>query len=654
MQARTLSVPSMRARTQPSTWPAELLALGVILLGAAFMRMFRLGGTGGDLDEGIRGIQLLLMSAGYRPMQDIYSSQGPLLLDVLYPLYRLFGETFAAARLAVGFYSLFGIVGVYWAARILGGPLGGLAAALLMVLSPTYLRNSRQALAEVPALAPAILAVAAALTYQRSGKRRWLLLAGILLGIGLLVKPIVVAAVPAVALAALLGPRRGLRPLAMVGGISAAVVAGVVLATGLSTVMEQMVDFRLKAREVAGWNVRENLGVLRTSLLARDGIGLFALAGAGALAALLRAPRRALPYVAWALAALAILLLYAPLFPKHVVTLVPPVAVLAGAGLGVAWRALRAREWQGSVGMFAIVAPILLYGWSLPEMARMDADFMNLTPSTEGQRFAQSADVAQTITAVTARGDFLVTDHPYLAFLAQRLVPPNLADPSKSRVRARELTGDDIAAAGEVYDARMVILWSDRLRSLGRFKDWLDAEFAPFKVYGRGGDSPRVLYLRRDADWALARRSLAGMIRTPTAIDFGGILRLTGFDLDRRELARHGNVGVTFEWEALGRASVDYHIMTELRGPDGQVWSAEELSLGGRNVGLIDWAPGRWLIQASMFDVPADAPSGEYTLVVGVYDSKAKADLPLTAGDPRLGSSTGPLQRYEVASITVR
>lgn len=654
MQTRTLSVPSMTVRMQPQTWPAETLALGVILVSAAFMRLVRLGSTSGDLDEGIRGIQLLLMSAGYRPVREIYSSQGPLLLDMLYPLYRVFGETLGAARLAVGLYSLVGILGVYWAARVLGGPVGGVAAALLVTLSPTYLRNSRQALAEVPALAPAILAVAAALMYQRSGRRGWLVLSGVLLGVALLVKPIIVAAVPVVALAALLGPSRGLRPMFTVGGIAAAVVAGVVLTTGFSAVMNQMVDFRLKAREVEGWNLRENVALLRSSLLARDGLGLFALAGAGGLAALLCSPRRALPYVVWPLAALAVLLAYAPLFPKHVVTLVPPVAVLAGGGLGLAWQALRRREWQGGLGTFAYVAPLLLYAWSTPAIARHDADFMNLTPSSEGQRFAQTADAAATISAVTARGDFLVTDHPSLAFLAQRLVPPDLADPSKTRVRARELTGNDVVSAGEAYNARMVVLWGDRLRTLKKFTDWLEAEFVPFKVYGRGGESARVLYLRRDADLAQARLGLQGFIGAPSSVDFGGMLRLRGYNLDRQEIARNGNVGVTYEWEGLVRTSVDYHIVTELRGPDGQVWSDEALSLGGRNIGLVDWQPGRWLFQTSTFDVPAEAPPGEYVLVVGVYDSKVKADLPITAGDPRLGSSSEPLHRHEVARVTVR
>src|SRR5262245_7382971 len=112
MQSRTMSVQaSFSVRVSSPTWPAETLLLGALLIVAAFMRLARLSGTSGDLDEGIRGIQLLLMSAGYRPMQEIYSSQGPLLLDMLFPLYRLFGTRLGGAVLAIGVCSLLGMDG---------------------------------------------------------------------------------------------------------------------------------------------------------------------------------------------------------------------------------------------------------------------------------------------------------------------------------------------------------------------------------------------------------------------------------------------------------------------------------------------------------------------------------------------------------------
>jgi hypothetical protein len=350
----------------------------------------------------------------------------------------------------------------------------------------------------------------------------------------------------------------------------------------------------------------------------------------------------------------AVLLWYAPLFPKHAVILIPPVAILAGAGIGRAWSDVRQRRWEGAVGVIALTGGTLFYLWSAPAMASWDARFMNLTPSAEGERFGQSEHASATISALTGRGDFLVTDHPYLAFLAQRLVPPELADPSKTRVRARELTGEEIVTAAEEHQARLVVLWGDRLRTLATFKTWLDQQFLPVKVYGRGGDSARVVYLRKDANQSQARAALQDFVPRQASVDFGGALRLKAYNLDRPELRRNGSVGVTYEWEALTRASVDYHIMTELRGPDGQVWSDEELSLGGRNIGLVDWQPGRWLFQTSVFDLPADAPPGEYGLLVGVYDSRAKANLPITGGDPRLGSLVEPIHRFEIAQITVR
>jgi hypothetical protein len=306
------------------------------------------------------------------------------------------------------------------------------------------------------------------------------------------------------------------------------------------------------------------------------------------------------------------------------------------------------------VGGFGLVAPLLLYVWSLPAIVTLDVGFMNLDPGFEGQRFARSADIAGTIRAISERGDFVVTDEPEHAFLAQRLVPPDLADPSSSRVRARQLTGESIITTAEAYNVRLVSLASDRFRSLRNFHIWLDQRFEPIKVYGRGGDAPQVIYLRNDVDMGQARRSLESFIQTPTAIDFGGTLRLTGYSLDRRELTRNGNVGVTYEWEALTRAGVDYSAITELVGPDGQTWSDEQLSLGGRGVGLDEWTPGRWLFQSSTFDVSATAPAGEYVLRVGIYDSRTKSDLPITAGDPRLGSQQEPIRRFELARIRVQ
>jgi len=294
----------------------------------------------------------------------------------------------------------------------------------------------------------------------------------------------------AIALAALLGPRISIRPVFLVGLISLAVVAAIVMSTGFSTVVDQMIDYRIKSRAVSGWSLTENWRVIRTTLIARDQVGLFALGAAGVLLTLLLRPKLGIPQLGWIAATAGLLAWYAPLFPKHVVIAIPPLVVAAGAGAGLVWQALRVRHVMGMVGGLILAGPVLLYAWSLPAIATLNVGFMNLDPGFEGQRFARTADIASTIAAVTHKGDFIITDEPEQAFHANRLVPPNLADPSTSRVRARELTGDAVVTAAQQYDVKLVALSSDRFRSLRSFRAWLDDRFEPIKVYGRGGDAP--------------------------------------------------------------------------------------------------------------------------------------------------------------------
>jgi hypothetical protein len=65
---------SMRERTLPGSTRAVVVEIALsiaLLLIAVLMRGINLTGFSGDLDEGIRGIQLLLMRAGFRPFEDI-------------------------------------------------------------------------------------------------------------------------------------------------------------------------------------------------------------------------------------------------------------------------------------------------------------------------------------------------------------------------------------------------------------------------------------------------------------------------------------------------------------------------------------------------------------------------------------------------------
>ena len=100
-----------------------LVAEAVVLLGLLWLALtVRLTGLGDhtDLsDEGIRGVQLRLLAAGFTPVSEIYASQGPLSLWLFYPAVAIFGPDILVARLTVVVSSLVvmaGAVDMPWVA----------------------------------------------------------------------------------------------------------------------------------------------------------------------------------------------------------------------------------------------------------------------------------------------------------------------------------------------------------------------------------------------------------------------------------------------------------------------------------------------------------------------------------------------------------
>lgn len=629
----TTAGPALQTRARGRDWVADLALLGPIVALATALRLVNLGAYSGLFDEGIRVEQLFLMSRGFRPFKDIFAAQGPLLLDALYPLYGLFDRfdlpPLVAVRLAPVAYSLVGLAGLYWLGRQLGGRLGGTLAALLLALSPLYLEGSRLALAEVPALAPAIVAVGCGLRYQARGRFAWLAAAGLLLSASLLMKPITLAAAPAVAVAALSRGRRGLRDLAIVGGAMLLLSAALVWALGFAEIQSQIVDYRRAAAREFGWSLRKNLATIEAGL-GFEPLALVPLGLLGGLLLLAERGRRALPVVVWASGGVLLLLGYSPLHGKHIVVMIPALALLAGAGLArathLAAGVLPANRRQLALAPLALAA--VWYALGLAPLLGQTGQLLRVTADTDvDPAFDQYNDAVAVLRGLTGPDDFLVTDQPYLAFLAERMVPPRLVDTALTRIRSRSLTGGLAVAQAETYGPTVVLLWGDRLRSLASFKAWVDQEYQVVKVYNRRGDTDRALYLRRDQNFAAARALLAAGLTGPGA-DFAGELRLAGSAIDRTEIASGQGATVTLAWALLRPASADYHVLLELRGADGRAVDEQEESLGGGSDGPSDWQPGRWVVQSSFVLAPG-VPAGQYSVVLALYDSRSQSRLPI-------------------------
>jgi hypothetical protein len=626
------SVPLSSTLTSRAGLLVGWLGLAALLAIVIPTRLLNLEAFAGKFDEGIRGTQLMLMAAGYRPFRDIFASQGPLSLDVFYPTYMLFGQTLGAARVAPALFSIAGVVVAAWTAREHGGLVAGAVTGLLLAISPVFLKNSRLALVEVPALVPAIGAVGAALAYGRSGDRRWLVGAGVLMALALAIKPMAAPALVPVGLAIVLRGRGWLPAGLLCGLVLVAVLVAIVLAVGPAGVYDQMVRFRIASRQVEGWSLRENWAAI-SGEIADEQLVVPAAAIVAGLLLLVRRPRVGLPLVGWVAASLGLLLVYSPLQFKHAVILPPPMALLIGVAAGEAVQLWEQRRPGARLPWLAVAGGLALAGWylaSAPRIVELDRRLVAGLPETRPESFDEEIRLLST---VAGPSDFVIVDEPSVAFASRRLVPPSLVDTSMVRIRSRSFEASDVIAAARQYDVRALFLFSDGLRDLKPVADWVDDEYVAIKINERRNGKPRAVYLRRDADVDGARALLERSLDRDGGT-FGGQLRLLGHAVERGEARPGGNLAVTLGWQAIGPVAADYAVVTILRDRQGQAVEQNQRSLGGGGAGTAAWEPGRWVFATSTLGLRGSLQPGEYTLAVGLYDSKARKLVPVDPAGP--------------------
>lgn len=484
-----------------------LVVVGVL---AVALRLFPLGGGMLDYDEGVYWQSLRAMAAGHSLFAQVFSSQPPAFLDLVYPFYTLFGQSIAAARLGIAVYSLIGLAAIYVIGRQIGGRWVGLAAGALLAFDPAYLAESHTLQAEAPSVAFSLLCVALAVSaaYAPVPSRRRVLaaLAGAAFALGVLIKLWdVVTLVPAVLyLAAPLAGARGfhllprrptrgelppaLRPTLENLALFAlgALVAGIlILAPYLShwdTLWSQVVAFHLAAGRASNHGLLYNL-----SLLLSNGLE-YPLAIAALVGLLLGARARdwrVVPPLLWLGAASLLLLDQQPLFDHHRVLLSPPLALLAAlvlplaAGQGFRWRIQRTSVALGPALLLVVTIATLGLG-----VFSAQADAAPATPS--------QVEAAVALDRLTVPGDVVASDDQYAAALAGRDVPPELVDTSQVRIASGYLTAAQLEAILNRDDVRAILFESGRFGLVPGFTAWVRANYTEVVDLGDG----RGLYIK--------------------------------------------------------------------------------------------------------------------------------------------------------------
>ena len=514
--------------TRISLWQWVLtLSPPAYLLGATCIVFFglhlaALNAFASDYDEGVYWQSLRAMAAGHPLFSSVFSSQPPFFLLGVYPFYALFGQGIAAARLGILVSACVGLIATYFIGQRLVGRWAGLLSALLLATNPLYFHQSGVLQAEVPSVAWSLvgLALVSAALGARGERRRWLAaLGGIALGLSIMTKLYeVVALVPAIGYFVLPPARRivldqvrrirgagtaAARPQIEVDAGLVAFAAGLALGIALMVVpylgslgafYEQVVRFHLLAAQENQQTLPDNLGVIADTFVRNAAYLLVVLALVAFAPALRQTFSRLLPLVLWLVAAFIVLVRQHPLFEHHLLLLVPPLTLLAGAALPLATRGLPyARLQAAATSRRALVLYATLALVVFVAISSFQISLAGLRQPT-GVPVSQ-ARMALALRAVSVAGDPVVSDDQYLAALAGRSVPPELVDTSMVRINSGELTTAHIERVIMASDVRVILFASDRFDLLPSFREWVAAHYELAATFGNG----HALYIKAPA-----------------------------------------------------------------------------------------------------------------------------------------------------------
>jgi hypothetical protein len=458
------------------SWRVDAVVLGVVALLLRLPAFFASRSL--VFDDGVFASSALAMRAGEAPFRDVFSSQGPLFLPLVWVGDLVGFRTLDAPRVLAVAAGVLLTIASYSCARQLTSRANALLAAGLVTTAGSVLWVTGPINADGPALALSVLAVAFALRYRHAPRTLDAVYVGLAAGGALSIKALAVPAVVIAGLVVLASHRRVLDALvAALTAVALYVVAAV--PWGLDRVWDQ--SFAYHDEAVRQDSAAGALGKILRTLWERDLPVLVALAlaavflvvarvrrstphgvGAGEVgahddadidagSALARAqlpaptPDRfvAIGLALWVVLVVALLVWEPAMWRAHVAHLIPPLALLA---------ALRPAPWKVLLVAAIIVTPI----WAV----------QNHSILWPGADTDARAGVVARLHSLPVDAQ-VISDDPGLAWRADRRVPGNFADPSFQRIDNGDLTAASVAAGAASPDVCAVVVTSPK--HFGRF-----------------------------------------------------------------------------------------------------------------------------------------------------------------------------------------
>jgi hypothetical protein len=605
-----------------SPWFFGLL-LSLVILGSFILRLVFLHNFRWTYDEGIHALLAQMLGRGYEPYTEIFVSYPPLYTLSIDWMWSLFG-TLESIQVLMALVTMTGLV----ATGLLGWRLGGLSAGLLapifMSLEPEFFRGSRGVLTEAPSISVAALAITFAAYYlwsQTSG-RGWLTASGVTLAISLMLKlltPYVIGLVGAMILGRYLA--RGLTPTqghfwraalsdGAIWGLSLLLpILGLSLLYDLPALLDQAIFFRFATRE--DYQGETNNFLFALSFLGYNWV-LTGLALPGLWLLIKQRFGAGWFVLLWLVLTFAFALIQVPLRDKHLPILLPPLAILAGLGVAGLGQQLQSRvltrRW-GSLAVLVIV--IAAYLWQTGQV------FAAYSATQTRYLSEKKQSLVDFITRFTAPGDCLLTDDPTLAFVANRPVPPPLAEASSARLRSGYLTEALLIEIASQTDCQIVAPTERRFkRSAPGFIDWAKANYLNLWLY----DNATEILIAKPLNSARPQNLLYATL--------GQQVELVGFDWSP---VTGQAAYLSLYWRPVQPMDQDYTVFVHLRDAANHTIAHADHQPYDGHVPTSRWPVDQIVKETIRLDLPAALPANDYRLLVGLYSPNTLARLPVLA-----------------------
>jgi 4-amino-4-deoxy-L-arabinose transferase-like glycosyltransferase len=426
--------PSLTNRARRSMSPASSVAL-LAIVGVVVRLPTFLSSRALSFDDGVYGASVVDMRRGLLPYREVFSSQGPLHLPLLYVGDLVGLHTIDAPRLTPLLAGVVVAISIRASARRLGATsAAAFGAGLLVATTGTMLWTTGQITGDGPAAALTALAVWVALVY-RDEPRWWrAVLTGVLFGGALATKPVVVAAVVPLALW-LWAARRRAHVVAAALAVACTWLASAV-PWGLTRVWQQSFEYHTGAGP--SYSHLDQLGRLATDLSTRDAI-LVAAVGLGWIAA-----RRARPdarggpdvriLTTWCALVAIVLVFEKAMFANHLAAMILPLGLLA---------AMRPPPMRGLA-----IALVVLVPWEV--VNQRDILWPAHPTGVDAQVIAELHRLPP--------GSEAISDNPGLVWRAGLSTPALMNDTTDMRVFQGGITTENVAeAAVSAHTCALVI-----------------------------------------------------------------------------------------------------------------------------------------------------------------------------------------------------